>query len=243
MRLDNPQLVEMLAQRYVLGTQRGAARRRFAALISQRGDIRQAVTNWEQRLMPLVWNLEPVMPSELLWQRISRDLGIDEATARRLPRTSSGIWPAIAAAFALLAVIMAGGWWQAERRPPETVTETVIERVPERVAVALLASDEGEPLWLTRIAPASGELAVRVVGDVTTQPANDYELWALTDAGVPVSLGLLPQSGSLTLALSGAATTALERSSMLAVSLEPAGGSPEPVPTGPVLYTAALLAP
>lgn len=239
MTLDNPQLVELLAQRYVLGTQRGAARRRFAALISQRGDIRQAVTNWEQRLLPFVWDLEPVMPSDLLWQRISRELGID--TTRRLP--GFGIWPAIAATFALLAVIMAGGWWQAEQRPPETVTETVIERVPERVAVALLTSGEGEPLWLTRIATASSELAVRVVGDVTAQPANDYELWALTDAGVPVSLGLLPQSGSLTLALGNAATTALERSSSLAVSLEPAGGSPEPVPTGPVLYTAALMAP
>lgn len=243
MTLDNPQLVELLAQRYVLGTQRGAARRRFAALISQRDDIRQAVSNWEQRLLPLVWDLEPVMPSDLLWQRICRELGIDEATAIRLPRTGSGIWPAIAATFALLAVFMAGGWWQAEQRPPETVTETVIERVPERVAVALVTSREGKPLWLTRIATASGELAVRVVGDVAAQPANDYELWALTDAGVPVSLGVLPQSGGLALALGSAATTALERSSTLAVSLEPAGGSPEPVPTGPVLYTAALLTP
>ncbi|HUG98139.1 MAG TPA: anti-sigma factor [Gammaproteobacteria bacterium] len=242
MRLDDPQLVELLAQRYVLGTQRGAARRRFASLIHQRSDVRQAVNDWEQRLMPLVWDLEPVMPSDLLWQRISRELGIDAAAARRLPRSGPGLWPAIAATFALLAVVMAGGWWRAEQKPPETVTETIIERVPEQVAVALLASDEGEPLWLTRIAPASGELAVRVVGNVTAQPANDYELWALTDAGVPVSLGLLPQSGSRTLALGSAATAALERSSTLAVSLEPTGGSPEAVPTGPVLYTAALMA-
>lgn len=34
-----------------------------------------------------------------------------------------------------------------------------------------------------------------------------------------------------------------ERAARTAVSLEPPGGSPESVPTGPVLYTAALLAP
>ncbi|MEX0708146.1 MAG: anti-sigma factor [Woeseia sp.] len=66
---------------------------------------------------------------------------------------------------------------------------------------------------------------------------------ALTDAGVPVSLGLLPQSGARTLSLDDAALNALATSSTLAVSLEPLGGSPQPVPTGPVLYTAALLAP
>ncbi|HAN29081.1 MAG TPA: anti-sigma factor, partial [Haliea salexigens] len=65
---------------------------------------------------------------------------------------------------------------------------------------------------------------------------------ALTDAGVPVSLGLLPQSGSLTISLGSAERAALERSSTLAVSLEPPGGSPKAVPTGPVLYTAPLLA-
>ena len=130
----------------------------------------------------------------------------------------------------------------AERRPPEIVQNTVIERIPEQVAVALVVSDAGEPLWLTRIGRDSGELAVRVVGDVTSQPANDYQLWALTDAGVPVSLGLLPQSGNVTIALGSAAKAALERSSTLAVSLEPPGGSPQAVPTGPVLFTAALLA-
>jgi anti-sigma-K factor RskA len=138
---------------------------------------------------------------------------------------------------------MAGGWWRAAQKPPEVVTETVIERVPEEVAVALVSNEQGEPLWLTRIAQDSRELTVHVVSDVEVRPDNDYELWALTDAGVPVSLGLMPQTGERTVALGDSALDALETSSTLAVSLEPLGGSPEAVPTGPVLYTAALLAP
>ncbi len=243
MKLEDPQLLELLAQRYVLGTQRGGARRRFAVLIDQRSDVRQAVDKWEQRLTPLVWNLAPIAPSDLLWQRLSRALGLDnKAPKRPLPGADPGLWRGIAAMLAFVVIFMAGGWWTAERRGPEIVRETVIEQVPEQVAVALFADEGGEPLWVTRIATTSGELAVRVVGDITAQPANDYQLWALTDAGIPVSLGLLPQSGSLTLALDSAARAALQSSSTLAVSLEPPGGSPEPVPTGPVLYTAALLA-
>lgn len=123
------------------------------------------------------------------------------------------------------------------------VTETVVERVPERVAVALVTDAAGEPLWLARIAPDSAELVVRTVSDVEAEPDNDYELWALTEAGVPVSLGLLPQSGQSAVPLNAAVLAAIADSSTLAVSLEPQGGSPEPVPTGPVLYTAALLTP
>ncbi|HZD52627.1 MAG TPA: anti-sigma factor [Woeseiaceae bacterium] len=243
MKLDDAQLIELLAQRYVLGTQRGGARRRFARLIDARPDIRRAVDYWEERLAPLAWSLEPIRPSDLAWQRICRELGIGGSGGHSKPRTRSGFWPALAAAFALIAVVTAAGWWRAARQPPEVVTRTVVERVPEAVAVALVADAENQPLWLTRIAPDSAALTVRALGDIAVPAEKDYELWAVTDAGIPVSLGLLPRTGSRTLTLGAAALDAIERSSTLAVSLEPEGGSPEAVPTGPVLYTAALLAP
>ena len=204
MRLQSAELVELLAQRYVVGTQQGAARRRFASLIQQRADVREAVARWEQRLVPLAWELEPITPSDLLWQRIVRQTGAGEVRSPRISVAGRGVWRGLAAACAMLAIF--------------------------------------EALWLTRIGNTSGELAVRVVGNVLAQPGNDYQLWALTEAGVPVSLGLLPQSGSLTISLGSAERAALERSSTLAVSLEPPGGSPKAVPTGPVLYTAPLLA-
>lgn len=243
MKLDDPQLIELLAQRFVLGTQRGAARRRFARLLAERADADRAVAWWETRLTPLAWGLEPVEPSELVWQRICRELGIGaERSATKAP-AGRNRWAAVAAMCAAIAIVAAGGWWRAASRPPEVVTETVIERVPAAVSVAVVSASDGRPLWLTRIAPASRELAVRVVNDVEQHPNNDYELWALTDAGVPVSLGLLPQSGRRTVALDDDAIAALASSSTLAVSLEPQGGSPQATPTGPVLYTAALLGP
>jgi anti-sigma-K factor RskA len=243
MTLDDPRLIELLAQRFVLGTQRGAARQHFAALVRQRVDARQAVDYWEERLAPLAWDLAPVAPSELAWQRICRELGIRAAQTAPGRPARGNRWAAVAAACAAFAIVAAGGWWRAAHRPPDIVTRTIVENVPEAVAVAVVSDNGGRNLWIARIAPDSRELTAQVIDGVEQRPANDYELWALTDAGIPVSLGLLPQAGRRSVALDDAAITALRSSSTVAVSLEPRGGSPEPTPTGPVLYTAALLAP
>jgi anti-sigma-K factor RskA len=56
----------------------------------------------------------------------------------------------------------------------------------------------------------------------------------------PRSLGLIPASGIGRVRLPVPAGTALQNIPALAVSLEPAGGSPTGLPTGPVLYTGAV---
>jgi len=53
----------------------------------------------------------------------------------------------------------------------------------------------------------------------------------------PRPLGLVPASGVVQIALPVDAGTALQNISALAVSLEPRGGSPTGLPTGPVLYS------
>jgi Uncharacterized protein conserved in bacteria len=65
------------------------------------------------------------------------------------------------------------------------------------------------------------------------EAGQDYQLWAIGSDGVPHSLGLLRgDSQSLAADLAEGVT--------LAVSLEPEGGSPGELPTGPVLAAAPL---
>jgi len=71
---------------------------------------------------------------------------------------------------------------------------------------------------------------------VTLQAGRSLELWALPASGAPRSLGLISardasvvQRGRVSKDVTG-----------LAVSLEPAGGSPTGAPTGPVLFVGEL---
>lgn len=238
MNTANDELIDQLAQRYVVGTMRGRARRRFEAYAGHSFAARDAIWKWEAHFAPLAWSLPPVPPSELTWPRIRA------ALRRRARESQSGRpWAAIAAMFALLAVIGGGGWWQALQQPPVTVTETIIERVAEPVTVAIVDNPEGDPLWLLALRPDSGQLTLEVINEPESQPGKDYQLWLLAADGTPLSLGLLPSQGSRTLSLPASASAALPTSQIVAVSLEPAGGSPQPVPTGPVLFTAMLFQP
>ena len=229
-----PEVLEQLVGRYVLGTMSRRARRRFDRLFDEHESVRANVYRLEETLLPVGWSLPDVQPSELVWRRIARDLGFgrpQESQRRSLA------WPLFAAAMGAALIATSFGWWQQLQRPRETIVETVTVE-PE---VAVINDEDGNALW---IALVYSDLQ-RVDIDVTTAPdaqaANDYQLWILAGDGTPSSMGLLPQTGEATLNLDAAAVAALATGNTLAVSLEPPGGSPQPVPTGPVLYTAPLL--
>jgi len=66
------------------------------------------------------------------------------------------------------------------------------------------------------------------------------ELWLLPTGAAPRSLGVIPATGVGRVPLSTPSEIALAQIPALAVSLEPAGGSPTGAPTGPVLYTGKI---
>ena len=235
----NPEILKPLAERFVLGTMTRRARRRFGRLMDDDRTVAETVYGLEDMLSPMAWGLAPVAPSDLVWRRIARLMAPDASA----PAASTSRWPLLAAAMSVAFLAATIGWWQATIRPPEVVIDTRVESVPLEPAVGVFADDSGSALWVARIYDDLQRADITVTTPPDAQANNDYQLWILRDDGVPVSLGLLPQTGARSLALDDAAIDALQRGSTLAVSLEPLGGSPEPVPTGPVLYTTALLAP
>ncbi|MEO1246405.1 MAG: anti-sigma factor [Pseudomonadota bacterium] len=243
MNYRDPERLEALAREFVLGTMPRRARRRFGRLVDEDETVAAAVYALEEQLLGMAWSLTPVAPSELVWRRISRQAGLG-----RTPRKAqTGPWRSIAAALLLGLLVSTAAWWQELSQPPErvveTVTETVIEPMPLEPAVSVVADAEGNALWVARVYADLARADVAVSTLPVARPANDYQLWVLGADGVPVSLGLLPQTGARQLPLTPVALAALDNGELLAVSLEPTGGSPEAVPTGPVLYTAALLPP
>jgi anti-sigma-K factor RskA len=223
MRYDNPQLLEALAREYVLGTLQGRARARFARVLASSLPARRAVLDWENRLVPLAAGVPRVEPPPHVWN------GIEAAIGGRTPKArGAGFWPALAAGLAALAILF-GGLYLGQQA-----------RVDQARYVAVIADQATGPVWLLQA--FSAELRVSTINARPEPAGNSYELWMLPDGGAaPVSLGLIPGSGNAALPLSAQALTVLAQTSTLAVSLEPAGGSPTGAPTGPVIFTAPLL--
>jgi anti-sigma-K factor RskA len=214
-----------LADEYVVGTLTGRARRRFDRVLEKSVPARGAVRRAEDRLLPLDEALAPVQPSPAAWEAITRRLGDNVVSiARRRPRPA---WMmALAAAVAIVALAL--GWFVFRGEAPRTVD------------VAQLRAAGGTQLWVIAIDPGTTRLAARASNAVARQANRDYELWALPEGGAPVSLGLLPATGRVERDLGPGQRDALRRATKVAVSLEPAGGSPTGAPTGPVLYVADL---
>ena len=78
-----PEILEPLTGRYVLGTMSRRARRRFDRLFDEHTEVQASVYRLEDLLLPTLWELPKVRPSELVWRRIARDLGFGVHKPRR----------------------------------------------------------------------------------------------------------------------------------------------------------------
>jgi anti-sigma-K factor RskA len=205
---------DLLAAEYVLGTLGPADWRAARDRAAVDGDFAARVADWEARLAPLNAGFAEVpVPADQL-ARIEARLFPEPARRRR----SWGLWLAGALTAAVLAVVAV----QITRAPPSVPGLT-----------ATLAAEDGALVFAARYDLAAARLTVTRAQGAPAATGQDYELWAIDAAGVPRSLGLLPSA-------SVAFDVALPPGQVLAVSLEPAGGSPQPVPTGPVLAVATL---
>lgn len=224
MRYETQELLDRLAAEHVLGTLRGPARRRFERLCAESVAARGALHRWEDDWSVLSRSLRPIQPSERVWANVSRRLFGARSAAPRVSRWRS--WQ-LAAAASLIAVALIVGLIVHQQQPPLQT-------------LAVLGTDSAHPLWRIERRTQLAALTIRVVGPVQRVPGKAYELWALPRGGAPVSLGLLPAGGTYERTLNSAQRAALLAADKVAVSVEPAGGSPTGSPTGPVVIVASL---
>lgn len=223
MRYDAPQ-VDRLAAEYVLGTLQATARRRFARLITERADVRFAVWRWERLLNGLASGLEPRTPPRHVWKNIRQRINPSQPAKTAFLQRWRGLWLAVpaAAAAAWLAIVL------------------VPVQGPDRMAV--FANQNAEALWVISADLDNRVLQTESFNAVAPEDDTSYELWVLPAEGPPLSLGLLQiVAGAVEIPISIQLATALRSAGSLAISLEPAGGSPTGLPTGPVVYQASLV--
>ena len=129
---------------------------------------------------------------------------------------------------------------------PKPRTEIVKVQTPAPPAsaqyVALLQKDGGSPAFILTVDGASRNFTVRKVGDSAAEPGKSFELWVISDRlGAPRSLGVIG-AGDFTIRTSLAAyDPAIVTNATYAVTVEPAGGSPNGKPSGDPVFTGKLI--
>lgn len=232
--------LDLRAAEYVLGTLAGPERTAFEAELGTKAEAREAVQRWEARLMPLTLAMKPEDVDPAVWEALSRRIGngtVEVMRPRAAPLLKAWAAMATAASVALAAMLVL----QPPPPTPEPIIQvhTVEKPVLQTVYVAYLKMADVDMHWTVSAVPESGQLKVTAGG---TPPAGasgkSPELWWLGEGG-PVSMGVIPVTGEQAASLP--ATVGELHDHQLAVSLEPAGGSPTGQPTGPVIAVSPVV--
>lgn len=222
-------LADALAADYVAGLLRGPARRRFEALLPAHPALRDAVGAWQARLMPLTVALPPQAPPPSVWHGIERRLWAQATAAAVLPWWQrAGPWRALAglAGVAALSLALLAGRPQPAQAPIVVVLQST-GTLPE-AGGSIVASFSGD----------GRALVARPVTPVAVAPDRVLQLWWAppTGRGGPTSMGLIKPDGVTVLPREGLTPEVLRQIDHMAVSVEPPGGSPTGLPTGPVVF-------
>lgn len=231
----NERLLDKLASEYVLGTLKGGARRRYEAWLQTDALVRRVTAEWQDRLHPMAQFALSVTPPPQVWRTITGKLGLpataaasDRASFWRGLRDDLSFWRGLGLVSTALATILVA---VLASRPPQPVA-------PGTSYVAMLADDKAQPVAVITGDEQSHRLVVKVVLPQTVPADKSLELWAVPKSGSPRSLGLVDANAGVTLPLPPGTTP--DAVSLLAISLEPKGGSPNrDAPTGPIVYKGA----
>jgi anti-sigma-K factor RskA len=228
-----PERLDWLAREYALGTLVGAARRRFKHVLQQSPAATLAVSIWQERVTLLAYSVPAMRPSPAVWQGIERRLF---ATSQLAPRLSAGPFARLAQsvsarilggalAGALLCVLVL------HSQPGLIGMEPRTDTLPQSY-VGLLSDSAGRPTLLASSRRQGRVLTVKLLQPLLVPGGRVAQLWALPkDGGPAFPVGVVPGSGSATIALTDTSDRLFFNVGRLAVTLEPAPAKPSDAPS------------
>jgi len=231
----NEKLRDRLSAAYVLGTLKGGARRRFESQLKNSALIQREVAEWQDRLHPLAEFSPAINPPARVWQAIEQKLVLRKQSSQASPwafwtglRNDLSFWRGLGLVSTTVATILVAVLTIKQPEPT----------APTASFVAMLTDDKAQTAMVITGDASHHQLIARVLSRQTVAADKSLELWAVPKQGAPRSLGLVAVDGTITLPLPDNATP--QSIPLLAVTLEPKGGSPDPNgPTGPIVFKGA----
>lgn len=234
------------AAEYVLGVLSADERREVEERLLYEPALARNIVDWEERLGALADEVKPVAPPTAAWSRIEVALdgpapqaarpaaarapapALVSASARESLWQSVVFWRTFSLGSAALAVLSIAALTYVQILPP-----------PRGPMMATLGGATGLPNFVAAIGTGGTEVFV-VPASMLTADQRAVELWLIPAGDRPHSLGLIEPGQPVRLMVPGDIAARMTDDAMLAVSLEPPGGSPTGQPTGPVVATGKL---
>jgi len=229
---------------FVLGTLSSADWATFAKAAQHNEEAQRLIAEWEETFQPLADALEPVTPPHHVWAGIQARLsgepaehGIDtdefdlyETTdsqyddsvaslldQRRINKSlerKAGLWRSFAGLATAASILLASFLWINHLEVRDQAPVESVVALTQCNSMTIVRDEQALPIWIVDAAMDEGLVRVTAIAPPPIEDSQVYELWMVKP----------DESGVQSMAVA------------FAVSLEPAGGSPQDVPTGPVLF-------
>jgi len=206
------------------GPERATALRRVLAEPA----FAREVEAWRTHFGQLFGRWPEVAPPPALFDRI--EASIDPPVVR------SWRWKALSGASSLIAASLLVALFLRPAGPPPLAPAP---QVPPLVAsLAATGAQKAGPVAAV-YDKASGQ--IRLASATLAPDGKAAELWAIPADGVPRAIGLLSHGRPTSLVLPASLRAQMATGLTLAISIEPRGGSPTGLPTGPVVAAGTLI--
>lgn len=227
MKLARHPRLDALCAEYLLGTLRGGARRRFERALREEPLVAQRVELLVRTYMPKATEQQAVEPRADAWQRLRRELRLEALAPPWYARIAAALSPMQWATAAVAAMVLG-------------IALTLLRPADDFTTVARLAGADA-PVVTAALSSERRTLQLRAAQPTPAPAGRSYELWLVPAEGGPaVSLGVV---AALDARVTLPATQAprLRPGAKLAVSVEPVGGSPTGVATGPIILVGDII--
>jgi len=224
MRLAAHPGLDALCGEYLLGTLRGAARRRFDRALREEPPVARRLEYWQGMIAPRYTRMMEAQPPTAVWSRLERELSL--ARYRTPWHKRAGFWRGWAVAATAALVLVLGLQFAGQEPPPAQIAQ-------------LTGKGPGMPVVAAHLSKDNSTMVLHASRPLIAGPAQSYELWLLTPDSKVLSVavvGTLDTRFEVPEALRGR----LRDGGRLAISVEPPGGSPTGRATGPVILVGPI---
>ncbi len=219
---------------YALGVLSPAEEQRLREAAARDPVLRAQIAAWEQNLARIADNLPGVPPPERIWRGIDQAMSSESqarASASRAPARSlwdnAAFWRGVsfaslatAAAACLVAVLPL---LRPELPPPA-----------QNRLVAALSAAEGPASFVATYDPLHNQILI-VPASMLKEPERVPELWLVTRDKRVISLGVVSPEQPRAVAIPPHLVAETGVGAALVITLEPPGGAPGGVATGPAI--------